>query len=155
MPTRVAPSKEERRSPQCTVPVSPQCPQEFGLPTLPHTVLQGAAISSERTSQFFPARRRSGAEMLATPSGVSKAASSAVPCRYAITGQRTCRSDYTRGQSRETSSLSSQLGSMETTAKCVWMSPAHCRVRLQNPVQRNTLQSGYSKERRVWGVNTR
>ncbi len=51
---RAAPSGEERRSPQYTVPVSPQCPQEIGLLTLPRTVFQGAAISSERTSQFLP-----------------------------------------------------------------------------------------------------
>ncbi len=37
-----------------TVSVSPQCPQEIGLPTLPRTVFQGAAISSEHTSQFLP-----------------------------------------------------------------------------------------------------
>ncbi len=48
------PSGEERRTPRYTVPVSPQCPQEIGLPTLPLTVLQGAAISSEHTSQFLP-----------------------------------------------------------------------------------------------------
>ncbi len=37
-----------------TVSVSPQCPQEIGLPTLPRMVFQGAAISSEHTSQFLP-----------------------------------------------------------------------------------------------------
>ncbi len=35
-----------------TVPVSPQCPQEISLPTLPE--FQGAAVSSERFSQFLP-----------------------------------------------------------------------------------------------------
>ncbi len=45
---------EERRTPRYTVPISPQCPQEIGLPTLPRTVFQGAAISSEHTSQFLP-----------------------------------------------------------------------------------------------------
>ncbi len=53
---RAGPAGEERRTPQYTVPVSPQCPQEIGLPTLPHTVFQGAAISSEHTSQFIPPR---------------------------------------------------------------------------------------------------
>ncbi len=57
------------------------------------------------------ARKRSGAEMLATPSGVFRAAS--------------C-SDYTRGLSRETGSLSRLFGSVETTAKCVSLGPAHC-----------------------------
>ncbi len=53
---RAAPSGEEQRLPQYMVPVSPQCPQEIGLLTLPRTVFQGAAISSERTSQFLPPR---------------------------------------------------------------------------------------------------
>ncbi len=51
---RVAPAGEERRSPQRTVPVSPQCPQEIDLLTLPRTVFQGAVISSEHTSQSLP-----------------------------------------------------------------------------------------------------
>ncbi len=72
--------------------------------------------------------------MLATPSGVSGTASSAVPCRGAIPGHRTSRSEYTRGLSRETGSLSRLFGSVETTAKCVSVGPAHCRERLQNPV---------------------
>ncbi len=41
------------------------------------------------------ARKRSGAEMLATPSGVSRAASSAFSCRCAVPGYQTGRSDYT------------------------------------------------------------
>ncbi len=49
---RVGPAGEERRTPRYTVPVSPQCPQEIGLPTLP--VFQGAAVSSEHTSQSLP-----------------------------------------------------------------------------------------------------
>ncbi len=50
---RSAPSGEEWRSQQYTVPVSPQCPQEIGLLTLPRTVFQGAVISSELSSQFL------------------------------------------------------------------------------------------------------
>ncbi len=50
----VPPAGEEQRSPQCTVPVSPQCPQEIGLLTIPCMVFQGAAISCEHTSQFLP-----------------------------------------------------------------------------------------------------
>ncbi len=53
---RSGPAGEERRTPRYTVPVSPQCPQEIGLPTLPRKVFQGAAISSEHTSQFLPPR---------------------------------------------------------------------------------------------------
>ncbi len=36
------------------MPVSPQCPQEIGLPTLPLTMLQGAAVSGEYISQLPP-----------------------------------------------------------------------------------------------------
>ncbi len=43
----VGPSGEEQ--PHYTVPVSPQCPQEIGLPTLP--AFQGTAVSSKRISQ--------------------------------------------------------------------------------------------------------
>ncbi len=39
-------------SPHYTVPVSPQCPQEISLLTLP--VLQGAAVSSKHFYQFLP-----------------------------------------------------------------------------------------------------
>ncbi len=51
---RAGPSGEERCTQHHTVPVFPQCPQEIGLPTLP--MFQGAAVSSERFSQFFPPR---------------------------------------------------------------------------------------------------
>ncbi len=44
----------ERLTPHFTVPVSLRCPQETGLPTLPHRVLQGAAVSGERISQGPP-----------------------------------------------------------------------------------------------------
>ncbi len=39
--------------------------------------------------------------LLRLASGVIRAASSAIPCRCAVPGRRTSRSDYTRGQSRE------------------------------------------------------
>ncbi len=51
---RAGPSGEERCTPHYTVPVSPQCPQEISLLTLP--VFQGAAVSSERFSQSLPPR---------------------------------------------------------------------------------------------------
>ncbi len=57
--------------------------------------------------------------MLATPSGISRAASLVFSCQCAIPGHRTSRSDYTRGQFRETGSLSTLFSSVETTAKCV------------------------------------
>ncbi len=81
---RAGPSGEERCTPHYTVPVSPQCPQEISLLTLP--VFQGAAVSSECFSQSLPAQKCSGAGRLATPSGVSRAARSAVPCRPPFQG---------------------------------------------------------------------
>ncbi len=45
------------------------------------------------------ARKRSGAERLATPSGVFRAARSAVSCRSSASGHRASSSKYTRGQS--------------------------------------------------------
>ncbi len=49
---RAGPSGEERGTPHYTVPVSPQCPQEISLLTLP--VFQSAAVPSERFSQSLP-----------------------------------------------------------------------------------------------------
>ncbi len=45
------------------------------------------------------AQKCSGAGRLFTPSGVSRAARSAVPCRSSVPGHRASRSKYTRGQS--------------------------------------------------------
>ncbi len=75
-------------------------------------VFQGAAVSSERFS-VSSAQKCSGAGRLATPSGVSRAARSAVPCRSSVPGHRASRSKYTRDQSRETGSLSRLFGSVE------------------------------------------
>ncbi len=80
---RAGPSGEERCTPHYTVPVSPQCPQEISLLTLP--VFQDAAVSSERFS-VSSAQKCSGAGRPATPSGVSRAARSAVPCRPPFQG---------------------------------------------------------------------
>ncbi len=76
---RAGPSGEKRCTQHHTVPVSPQCPQEISLLTLP--VFQGAVVSSERFSQSLPALKCSGAGRLATPSGVIRAARSAVSFR--------------------------------------------------------------------------
>ncbi len=76
------------------------------------------------------AQKCSGAGRLATPSGISRAARSAVPCRSSAPGHWASRSKYIRDQSRETGSLSRLFGSMETAAKCVSMGHAHCRTRL-------------------------
>ncbi len=59
------------------------------------------------------AQKCSGAGRLATPSGVPRAARSAVPCRSSAPGHRASRSKYTRDQSRETGSLSRLFGSVE------------------------------------------
>ncbi len=67
------------------------------------------------------AQKCSGAGRLATPSGVSRAARSAVPCRSSVPGHRASRSKYTRDQSRETGSLNRLFGSMKIAAKCVSM----------------------------------
>ncbi len=78
------------------------------------------------------ARKRSGAEMLATPSGVSAAASSAFSCRCAIPGYQTSRSNYTGGQSRETGPLVDYLAAWKLLLSVSpWV--LHTVERLQNP----------------------
>ncbi|KAL0154111.1 hypothetical protein M9458_050570 [Cirrhinus mrigala] len=112
----------------------PRCPSllEISLPTLPVPTPQSSA------------RKRSGAGELATPAGVSTAASSAASCRSSVTGHRTSSSNNTRGQSQETGSLSRLFGSVETTAKCICLGPAHCRARLLHSIWRSaaTFQRG-------------
>ncbi len=119
---RAGPAGEERLTPRYTVPVSPQCPQEIGLPTLPRTVFQGAAISSEHTSQFLPpgnvVELRCSPPLRGSLEQLVRLSPAGVPFQ-----------DYTRGQSRETGSLSRLFGSVETTAKCVSVGPAYCRER--------------------------
>ncbi len=61
---------------------------------------------------------------LATPSGVSRAARSAIPCRSSVPGHRASRSKYTRGQSQETGSLSKSSGGVGALAKRVLLGPA-------------------------------
>ncbi len=125
---RAGPSGEERGTPHYTVPVSPQCPQEISLLTLP--VFQGAAVSSERFSQSLPHRNVAELRGSPPPLRVSRAARAAGPCRSSASGHRASSSKYTRGQSWETGSLSRLFGSMETAAKCVSMGHTHCRTRL-------------------------
>ncbi|KAL0167473.1 hypothetical protein M9458_035695, partial [Cirrhinus mrigala] len=47
------------------------------------------------------------------------------------------------GDAGETGSLSRLFGSVETTARCICLGPAHCRARL-SPIRRSaaTFQSG-------------
>ncbi len=93
-----------------------------------------------------PHRGVSRAERLATSSEVSRAARSAVPCPCAASGHRFSRSNYTRDQSRETDSLSRVFSSVETTAKCVSVGPAHGRKMLSYSVRLSTavFQRGHS-----------
>ncbi len=92
---RAAPTGEERGAPHYTVSVSPQCPQEIVLPTLP--VFQGATVSSEYFSQYFPPGNV--AELRASPpSGVSRAPSSAVSCRSSASGHRASSFKHMGGQ---------------------------------------------------------
>ncbi len=92
------------------------------LLTLP--VFQVAVVSSERFSQSLPALKCSGAERLATPSGVIRAARSAVSCRSPTSGHRASHSKYSRGQSWETGSLSRSPGGVGALAKRVSLGPA-------------------------------
>ncbi|KAI2647175.1 ATP-dependent RNA helicase dbp5 [Labeo rohita] len=135
------PTGEGRGPWHSSVPVSPRCPREISLPTLP--VLQGAAVSSEPTPQSS-AQKRNGAGELTTPAGVSTAASSAVSCRSSVTGHQTSSSNNTRGQSRETCFLSRLFGSVKTTPKCICLGPTHCRARLSHSIWRSaaTFQRG-------------
>ncbi|KAI2652402.1 Transposon Ty3-G Gag-Pol polyprotein [Labeo rohita] len=79
----------------------------------------GRSDLQRASASVSSARKRSGAGELATPEGVSGAASSGASCRETVTGHRSSGSSNTRGQSRETGSLSRSFGSVETTAQCV------------------------------------
>ncbi len=85
---------------------------------LGHSGLQRALLS------VSSAQKCSGAGRLATPSGVSRAARSAVPCRSSAPEHRASRSKYTRGHSQETGSLSRPPGSLGAPAKRVSLGSA-------------------------------
>ncbi len=70
------------------------------------------------------AQKCSRAGRLATPSGVSRAARLAVPCRSSAPGHRASRSKYTRGQSQETGSLNRPPGGLGAPAKRVSLGSA-------------------------------
>ncbi len=96
--------------------------------------VQGAAVSSERFSQSLPPRNVAELGGSPPPSGVPRAARSAVPCRSSAPGHRASRSKYTRDQSREVGSLSRLFGSVvlpnvsrwvtHTVDKAMWRSAA-------------------------------
>ncbi|KAI2664245.1 Transposon Ty3-G Gag-Pol polyprotein [Labeo rohita] len=114
------------------------CTASFGvrLPPVPSggrlanpASASGRSDLQRASASVSSARKRSGAGELATPEGVSGAASSGASCRETVTGHHSSGSSNTRGQSRETGSLSRLFGSVETTAQCVCLGPAHCRKR--------------------------
>ncbi len=112
---RAGPSGEERHTPQYTVPVSPQCPQEIGLPTLPE--FHGAAVSSERFPQFLPPGNV--AELRGSPPLWGSLERLVRLSPASVLFQDTSCSYYTRGQSRETGSLSRSPGGVGAPAKRV------------------------------------
>ncbi len=89
----------------------------------PLPVFQGAAFSSEHFTQSLPPRN------VAEPGGSpplwgSLAAKLAVLCQSSASGHRASHSKYTRGQSRETGSLSRSPGGVGAPAKLVSLGPA-------------------------------
>ncbi len=123
-----------------------RAPGRSGLPWVPLSVLS--------------ARKHSGAESLATPSGISRAATSVASCRSSVSGHWSGSSKHTRGQSRETGSLSRLFSSVETTAKCISLGHADCRERLSYSIRRSaaTFQKVVSHEyesRAGSGIRTR
>ncbi len=92
---RNGPSGEEQCTPHHTVPISPLCPQEIGLPTLPE--FQGAAVSRERFSQFLPPGNV--AELRGSPPlwGSLEQLEWPVLYRSSASGHQASSSKYTRG----------------------------------------------------------
>ncbi len=80
---RAAPAGEERDAPHYTVSVSPQRPLEIVLPTLPE--LQGAAVSRECLSQFFPpgnvAELRASPRLQGSPEQLHRWLPAGPPCQ--------------------------------------------------------------------------
>ncbi len=111
-----------------TVPISPQFSQGIGLLTLP--VFLGRSRPQRASLSVCSARECSGAEKLAPSSEVS----------------RSSCSNCTRDQSRETDSLSRLFSSVESTAQCVSVGPAHDKGRVSYSIQHPaaTLQRGHS-----------
>ncbi len=94
------------------------CRTSEGRPLWGRKELQGAYLSPVPST--LRSVRRKGTETHVTPEGVYKTDSSGSAWRCTITGVRATVSN-TRGQPRETGSLSRLFGSMETTARCISM----------------------------------
>ncbi len=111
------------------------CRTSEGRPLWGRKELQGAYLSPVPST--LRSVRRKGTETHVTPEGVYKTDSSGSAWRCTITGVRATVSN-TRGQPRETGSLSRLFGSMETTARCISMGPADCRKGVSNSVRLST-----------------
>ncbi len=106
--------------------------------------------------------KHSGSGRLAASEEVISAASPVIPCQSSASGHQVGCSKYTRGQSRDTDSLSRLSGSVEASAKFVSMGPGHCRKRLQNSVrfssasvQRGHFHSGGSRAGSGYGTGSK
>ncbi|KAL0190945.1 hypothetical protein M9458_013643, partial [Cirrhinus mrigala] len=98
-------------------------------------------LTNFRNAEGSPIRREAGCTPLfgvrfspvpsggrfANPASVSGVANTGASCRETVTGHHTSGSNNTRGQSREIGSLIRSFGSVEITAQCVCLGPAHCR----------------------------
>ncbi len=91
--------------------VTPATPGASG-----HNDLQRVFLSAS-------ARKRSGPERLATSKKVFRTARSDVPCRSSASGHRASSSKHTRGQSRETGSLSTFLAAFSSRQRVRVLQP--------------------------------
>ncbi len=79
---------------------------------------------------FISARNCSGAESLATLSGVSRAANMVVSCRSSISGHRSSSSNHTRGWPERLAPLVDYLAVWKLLPNVSRKGPADCRKRL-------------------------
>ncbi len=129
--------------------ISPQCPQETISLTLPPLELQCTVVSSKHISQHPPGNiavlggslppRRS-------PEQLDRPSLAGPPL------QGTLAALSTSEVSLENDSLCRLSGSVEASAKCVTLGPAHCRKR-----QKTSIQQGYFPlwwaPSRIWSWN--
>ncbi len=115
-------------TPHYTVPVSPQCPQEVSLSTLPPPVLQSTVVSSKRISQHPPGN-------VVVVEGSLPPRKSPEQLDQLSPASPPLQATELAALSTPEVSLERPSGSVEASAKCVSMGPAHCRRRLQDSVQ--------------------
>ncbi len=99
-------------------------------------MLQGTAISNKSLSQLLPGNvavlkgslpLKNSLEQLDQPFPAG-------PPLQGTSSSSASSLKYTRGQCRETGSLSTFSGNVEASATCISMGPAHCRERVQDSV---------------------